>query len=130
MINMAKEHREEYLALTGQEKNVVSEETARGPRQHTLFHSLTASSLPEDEKRPKRMAHDGFEILLAGSDTTARSMGIATYHIIANPEINQRLLEELRTVMPNPRNKVELKALENLPFLVSRQIMFLLGRTV
>ncbi|RAK99752.1 cytochrome P450 [Aspergillus ibericus CBS 121593] len=86
-------------------------------RQHTLFHALTASSLPEDEKRPTRMAHEGFEILLAGSDTTARTMGIAAYHVMANAPIKQRLLEELKTVMPDPEDTVELKVLESLPFL-------------
>ncbi|KAL4783634.1 cytochrome P450 [Aspergillus varians] len=38
-----------------------------------------ASSLPDNNKRPKQMAHEGFEILLAGSDTDARTMDIAAY---------------------------------------------------
>lgn len=116
---MAKEHREEYFAQQAAKKDVASEEYATSTRQNTLYHALTASSMPDEEKHPKRMAHDGFEVLLAGSDTTARSMGIATYHIIANPHINERLHEELKTVMPNPDSEVDLPALENLPYLVS-----------
>ena len=86
---------------------------------HNLYHALLAANLPEDEKRPERMAHEGFEILLAGSDTTARTMGIAVYHLIANPSIAQRLREELKAVMPRPQDTVELRILHELPWLVS-----------
>ena len=86
---------------------------------HNLFHSLLSSSLPEDEKRPERMAHEGFEILLAGSDTTARTMGVVVYHTLANPHITQRLLQGLETVMPCPDSIVDLKDFETLPWLTS-----------
>jgi cytochrome P450 len=118
MISLADRHRKEFLAENYSEKHAKSEKEARGSRQHTLFHALTASGLPDDEKRPKSMAHEGFEILLAGSDTTARTMGIAAYHVMANPNIAQRLHDELKTAMPYPQDKVELKVLEQMPWLV------------
>ena len=86
---------------------------------HNLFHAILSSSLPQNEKQPQRMAHEGFEILLAGSDTTARTMGIATYHLIANPHIVQKLREELKTVMPNTQDTIEIQTLLALPGLVS-----------
>lgn len=97
-------------------------ESSTGKRSyHNLFHALLASNLPEEEKRPTRMAHEGFEVLLAGNDTTARTMGIAVYHLLANKHIALRLREELETVMPNPQDVIELRTLEGLPWLVSFQ---------
>lgn len=83
-----------------------------------LYHALLSSSLPPEEKEAKRMAHEGFEILLAGSDTTARTMGIAFYHVMANPYVGKRLKTELETVMINPHGQVDLRKLEALPWLV------------
>ncbi|OOG00947.1 hypothetical protein ASPCADRAFT_125952 [Aspergillus carbonarius ITEM 5010] len=110
MIRRAEEHRKEYLSAK-EGKN------GRDWQQSSLFHALMASRLPEAEKRPKRMAHEGFEILLAGSDTAARTMGVAIYHILANPEIKCRLQVELDTAIPNSYDQIELRVLEQLPFL-------------
>lgn len=118
MINAAQRDLDNHNALV-QKEGLPTIETRKAPHAHTLYHSLIASSMPESEKRPARMAHEGFEILLAGSDTTARTMGIAAYHVMANPPIANRLLEELKTVMPGPHSRVTIKELEQLPYLVS-----------
>ena len=85
----------------------------------SLFAALLSSNMPQEEKRPRRMAHEGFEVLLAGSDTTARAMGIAVYHVLANEKIKLNLKEELEMIMPDPRQRVSLRVLEKLPWLVS-----------
>ena len=122
MIKVAEKNRDEFKAMDTLEKKADATSYRAKGGYYTLFHALLASDLPEDEKRPKRMAHEGFEILLAGSDTTARTMGIAVYHLLANKEIALRLRAELETVMPNPQDIVELRTLEALPWLVSSQI--------
>lgn len=123
MIDAAQRDTDEHNAIEQKEKKTsdVDVETSAGqkPHAHTLYHSLLSSSMPESEKRPQRMAHEGFEILLAGSDTTARTMGIAAYHLMANPHCQERLLEQLKTVMPNPHSPVALKDLESLPYLTA-----------
>ena len=119
MIRLAEETCKEHAAATDIEKPDQTHGKA-GDRKHTsLFHALLESSLPEDEKRPQRMAHEGFETLLAGSDTTARTMGMAVYHLLANRHMVARLQEELVQVMPNPDDVIELRTLEALPWLVS-----------
>jgi cytochrome P450 len=40
-----------------------------------------------------------------------------TYHISANRGVQQKLLQELKAVMPHARDSVELQTLENLPYL-------------
>ncbi|KAL3440938.1 cytochrome P450 [Aspergillus insuetus] len=47
--------------------------------------------------------------------TAARTMGVAIYHIVANPEIKQCLKRELSTAMPGLYDHIELKLLEQLP---------------
>ena len=120
MIDLAKKARAEHKEMSITENSAINK-TSKEKYFHNLYHALLASNLPEDEKRPERLAHEGFEILLAGSDTTARTMGIAVYHLIANPQIVQKLREELKTVMPRPQDIVELRILEALPWLVSLQ---------
>jgi cytochrome P450 len=115
MIHLAERHWREYRSQTTQDN---ARSKGKG-RQNTLFHLLMASSLPESKKRPKRMAHEGFEVLLAGSDTAARTIGIAAYHIMASPDIRQRLHEELTSVMSQAGARVDLTVLEALLCLVS-----------
>lgn len=118
MINLAKKacQQQESMASLEKQENVVSSRAKHN--YHNLFHALLSSDMPEEEKRPERMAHEGFEILLAGSDTTARTMGIAVYHLLANKDIALRLREELKTVMPTPQCVIDLRVLESLPWLV------------
>jgi cytochrome P450 len=120
MIDAAQRDADEHEAQTSKVGKVADlENTSKAPHAHTLYHSLLASTMPDSEKKPTRMAHEGFEILLAGSDTTARTMGIAAYHVIANPTIAKQLRDELKTVMPGAHSNPTLKDLEGLPYLVS-----------
>jgi cytochrome P450 len=124
MIKAAERDRDIHQANLLKEKPIPGTEisSSKPAHAHTLYHYLLSSSMPDSEKLPRRMAHEGFEILLAGSDTTARTMGIAAYHVMANPPVAKRLLEELKTVMPGPHSPAVLKDLEALPYLVSEFI--------
>ena len=42
-----------------------------------------------------------------------------SYHIMANAHIHAKLLEELRAVMPNPRDHADLQTLQDLPYLTA-----------
>ena len=119
MIKLAEQTCRERVEMHRSEKPPPDQEKLGDQKHLSLFHALLDSNLPENEKRPRRMAHEGFEILLAGSDTTARTMGIAVYHLLANESIAARLREELLEVMPKPDDVVELRTLEALPWLVS-----------
>ncbi|KAI4200234.1 MAG: hypothetical protein LQ350_004092 [Teloschistes chrysophthalmus] len=56
-------------------------------------------------------------ILSAGNDTTATSSMVTIYNIITKPTVQQRLLAELKTVMPTIESKAALADLERLPYL-------------
>ncbi len=125
MIQIAENNCQEHTAIDSGEdrKKGATKYKSQGVHQN-LFQALLASDLPADEKLPGRMAHEGFEILLAGSDTTARTMGVAVYHITANFDIMIRLQKELEGAMPDPHCVIDLKLLENLPWLV-RELLHL-----
>ena len=117
MLNFSKEACQVWTSKGNVRTEDGSSERAK-VGQNTMFNAILASDLPADEKLPKRMAHEGLEILLAGTDTSARTMGVALYHVLANQHVLERLKVELGTVMPSAEDKVELKVLENLPWLV------------
>lgn len=51
--------------------------------------------------------------------TRSHFLEIATYHIAANPRVQEKLLLELRRVISNPGDHVELQELEKLPYLTA-----------
>lgn len=114
MIKAAKETIDEH-----DEKYPKGTKPAIQDNSRTLFHALLSSRLPDIEKKAHRIAHEGFEVLLAGSDTTARTMGIAFYHVVANLNCCAKLRAELETVMPDPTQKADLRVLEGLPYLTA-----------
>lgn len=86
-----------------------------------VFSSILASKvLSPEEKEENRIAQEGFVVLVAGGETTARVLTTATYHLLANKETALAMLkEELTAVMADPDTQVDVKTLEQLPWLVS-----------
>lgn len=74
--------------------------------------------MPESEKKTERLKEEAYVIVIAGTDTTATTLGALTYHLLANPRILNKLKTELETAMPDP-NEPPTLALETLPYLVS-----------
>ncbi|KAL9044266.1 MAG: hypothetical protein Q9214_002580 [Letrouitia sp. 1 TL-2023] len=79
----------------------------------TVFHSLLTSSLPPGEKTPARLAAEAQVLVSAGTETTARALTHATYHLLCNPHIILALQQELHSLPPSP----PLASLEALPLL-------------
>ncbi|CAD6568443.1 MAG: hypothetical protein ASARMPRED_001717 [Alectoria sarmentosa] len=90
-------------------------------RSTNVFESILASKvLPTKEKEANRIAQEGFVVLVAGGETTARVLTTATFHILAKKEtVLLRLKEELATVMVDPDTQVDVKTLEQLPWLTA-----------
>ncbi|KAG8533995.1 uncharacterized protein KY384_000837 [Bacidia gigantensis] len=93
-------------------------------KHKTLFESImTSKVLPPHEKSTERLAQEGVVVLTAASETTARVLSIATFHMLANKErVLDRLQKELGEVMSEPDSQVDLKILEQLPWLVGLQL--------
>ena len=97
----------------GQEQ---SHETSGHP---TIFHDLLSADLPTEEKAPTRLRDEAFSVVTAGSITVAFTIRSLTYHIMANPQVRRKLLDELCTVMPHRSDHPKLGQLENLPYLTA-----------
>lgn len=92
----------------------------KSPKSISIFESILASKgLSAKEKETDRLAQEGFVVLVAGGETTARVLTTATYHLLASKgSAVQKLKEELATIMVEPDTQVPVKVLEQLPWLV------------
>lgn len=81
---------------------------------------MESSSLPPEEKTLLRLKQEGIIFVIAGMETTARTLAATFYHILANPPVKKRLVEELRTVVRTSTSEVPaLSTLEKLPYLTA-----------
>lgn len=118
-------HNKAHGAIRNSQNDLTSKSTEAWDRTTTkpipIFESILASKvLSPKEKGASRIAQEGFVVLVAGGETTARVLTTATFHILANKDtVLRRLKEELTTVMVDPDIEVDLKTLEQLPWLVS-----------
>lgn len=99
--------------------------------QSTIFNSiLSSSSLSPEEKSTNRIAQEGFVIVVAGGETTARVLTMITFHLLANRDSALlRLRKELTAAMPDESARVDIKTLEQLPWLVSSNFLSVLSQT-
>jgi len=118
-------HTQADAAIRASQSDLTGQKTASSdgtPTKSTnVFESILANKgLSAEEKGKNRIAQEGFVVLVAGGETTARVLTTATYHLLANRETALlRLKEELASIMPDPDTQVDVKTLEQLPWLVS-----------
>lgn len=85
----------------------------------SIFWELLNSNLPPHEKSENRLGDEGFVIIGAGTETTARVLTALTYHVFSNPPILAKLRIELDSLMPTSDSTVDLKTLEASPYLTA-----------
>jgi cytochrome P450 len=89
----------------------------------TIVHEIVDSNLPTAEKALGRVVDDVTTVTGAGFETTANVLRLVFYHVFSNASILQRLRAELASAggLPksSPQMKVELRTLEQLPYLTS-----------
>ncbi len=101
------------------DNKVDIEEANSTVKRHNIFHTILHSALPPPEKTAKRLGQEGFVAIAAGGETCSRMLTLAIYYVLANRDrVLAPLMQELTTVMPTPDIQPELKALEQLPYLV------------
>ncbi len=83
----------------------------------TIFHTLLQSSLPPKEKSAERLRDEAQLIVGAGLLTTSWALSVASFHIINNIGIFEKLRNELVKAMPDPLQLMKWPDLEQLPYL-------------
>lgn len=87
----------------------------------TIIHSMLSSdSLTAEDKTFARLKADAMVLIGAGTETTARTLATAIYHILANKPVHDRVLEEIRTVVPTSDSAIpSTAAIRQLPYLTA-----------
>lgn len=85
----------------------------------SMMEAFMNSDLPEFEKTPERIQGEAKTAIGGGTLTTAHALENATYHILANPDIHERLMQELEEGIPDPSLPLNLRGLEQLPYLTA-----------
>ncbi|KAF2162127.1 hypothetical protein M409DRAFT_69340 [Zasmidium cellare ATCC 36951] len=103
--------------IAGVGKGLQADE--KPPEHPTIFHSLLQSDLPPAEKSNLRLAEEAQLILGAGIETTAWALCQATYYILSDSTIHQKLKTELKQAIPDisKPDAFAYANLENLPYL-------------
>lgn len=88
-------------------------------RLPTVFDTMLNPNLEKGQFTPTldELTADAVFLLIAGTDTTAHNLIVATYSILTNPSILANLKAELREAMPNRDSLLDWAALEKLPYL-------------
>ncbi|KAI0385878.1 cytochrome P450 [Hypomontagnella monticulosa] len=86
------------------------EEALKNPENGRVFADLVESNLlPDEEKNMYRLSGEGFNLLGAGTETTAATLSVITYYLLTQPATYTRLMEELQGVDPFNLKWVELE---------------------
>jgi cytochrome P450 len=86
-----------------------------------IYNELLNPEAYKGLSRPtaSRLFDDALALFAAGSHTIGTTLMNGAYHIMHNPEIKQRLVDEVRTVWAILDHPPSHEQLEKLPFLVS-----------
>ncbi|SMR43603.1 unnamed protein product [Zymoseptoria tritici ST99CH_1A5] len=89
--------------------------------RHSIFYELRDSpSLPPEEKTVRRLQDEAQLLVMAGTESLAKSLAIASFHLISNPSTLSTLRAELssaRQTSQHPDQPVPLTTLLTLPYL-------------
>ncbi|KAL8866520.1 MAG: hypothetical protein Q9174_006256, partial [Haloplaca sp. 1 TL-2023] len=89
----------------------------------SIFETLLTSDLPPFDKSVDRLVEDAQTMVGAGSITTSFALAIGTYYILSSKPIHDKLMRELDTVLPYPRERMahhlDLSKLERLRYLTA-----------
>ncbi|KAL4757712.1 cytochrome P450 [Aspergillus foveolatus] len=84
--------------------------------QPSLFAALLDAPLPEAEKTDQRLGGEGFLMIAAGTETTAWTLTVITFHLLNQPDTLNRLRSELQD---SDAINLQWFALERLPYLTA-----------
>ncbi|KAF8271518.1 hypothetical protein EI94DRAFT_1698069 [Lactarius quietus] len=85
----------------------------------TIYHLLDADA--DKGPLPSKLSlwHEAGALFAAGSDTIAVSTTTTSYHVLHNPEVQQRLVKELRSAWQVLEDVPRYEVLEKLPYLTA-----------
>ncbi|KAI9459866.1 putative P450 monooxygenase [Lactarius psammicola] len=87
----------------------------------TIYHSLLDPDANKGRPLPSGLSlnQEAAGILAAGSDSTSIAAATISYHVLHNPEVQKRLVNELRTAWPVLEEVPRYEVFEKLPYLTA-----------
>jgi cytochrome P450 len=87
----------------------------------TIFQALFTPDPDQGYVVPTvdQIKDEAYSTLGAAADTTGNAMTVATYHVVSNELIYERLRAELKAAFPDPQARLSFVELEKIPYLVS-----------
>ncbi|KAI1482460.1 cytochrome P450 [Daldinia eschscholtzii] len=86
-------------------------------KRPTIFAEVLKSDLPEQEKSMSRLLGEAAALMTGGTGTVAWTLGITTYYLLTQPKLLDKLNDELREVVSDPKSLPPWPTLEKLPYL-------------
>jgi len=98
-----------------------SDPTMLDRAQPTIFHQLMVPNLKDQGRVPSRRSLMGetMALIAAGHDTVGGACTVGTFHVLKNPEVHARLVEELQEAWPDVDSPVGYQGLEKLTYLTA-----------
>ncbi|KAJ3517547.1 hypothetical protein NLJ89_g437 [Agrocybe chaxingu] len=84
---------------------------------HRFFDNLTTES--QTVAHPKAFIDESLSLLQAGSDTVGNVCTVGTFFVLNDKTVLSRLREELEAVWPDQDDSIDLRVLQNLPYLTA-----------
>ena len=106
----------EKRKTVGNEEKKDREQTAGRP---SMVEAFLDSNLPEADKTSARIQGEMFDAMQAGTITSSHTLKIATYHILANANVYERLMTILEREIPDPHDPPNLRELETMDYLMA-----------
>ncbi|KAL8909677.1 MAG: hypothetical protein Q9171_004948 [Xanthocarpia ochracea] len=82
-----------------------------------LFLDVLQSNLSPQDNSAEKIAREGMSLLIAGTETTAVTLSLITYHLLVNPDKLARLRQELEQAVPDTNFLPPISRLEAVPYL-------------
>jgi hypothetical protein len=106
-------------------QNPNSNQDAKQDKLPMIFDAMLAPDKSKGQVTPSRsdMIADGCLMIAAGTDTTANVLGLVLWHVTQNPEVEKRLVQELKKGIKDRVELVGSEVLEGGEFVYLRAVV-------
>ncbi|KAF5359444.1 hypothetical protein D9756_002939 [Leucocoprinus leucothites] len=85
----------------------------------TIYHHLLSTENGRAPPTRKSLLDEGGVLIAAGSDSVGNACSVGIFHVLSNPDIHERLVNEIKEAWPEKDTPMGVQALEKLPYLTA-----------
>ncbi|ESK85485.1 benzoate 4-monooxygenase cytochrome p450 [Moniliophthora roreri MCA 2997] len=107
------------------DKLLADKEVLKTADHETVYHHMlnpSEKAALNNQRAPltrQDLLDEAVTLIAAGSDTVGLICTVGAFYGLQNPDITQKIKQELKTVWPDPESSVSLTVLEKLPYLTA-----------